>query len=308
MKTQSMKNTTETNYLERGRYFTLDQGFNTARTPVPAHIFLSERDTAFLANGASAHILCDQSSTIGGDVPATAPLLLASYIRLKPGAPLGLRSGGSAEIFYVIQGAGTLQWPDGLMHWQTGDVMLFPGGVDETLTALGDGNAVLWRCTNEPQLAYEGALPVPAGQSAIKPTRYEKSEMMKALAEAKKLTMKNGMKSMAIMLGTENSKNGTITPSLTLALNCVPAHDSQVPHRHNSVAVTLVLEGENCHSMVEAAKVPWSRYATFVTPATASHSHHNQADADALLLIVQDGGLYAHCRTMGFAITSNPPA
>jgi gentisate 1,2-dioxygenase len=115
--------------------------------------------------------------------------------------------------------------------------------------------------------------------------------------------MKNGMKSNAIMLGTEVSKNGTITPSLTLALNCIPARESQVPHRHNSVAISLVLDGDECHSTVDGTNVAWSRHATFVTPATASHSHHNQSNTDALLLIVQDGGLHAHCRTMGFAIT-----
>jgi gentisate 1,2-dioxygenase len=299
-----MENATEDAQVQRGRYFTLDQGFNSARTPVPAHSFLSERDAALSSGGHSEHILCDQSPIIGGEVPSTAPLLLASYIKLIPGEPLTLRSGGSAEIFYVIRGTGVTRWDnDGLMHWQEGDVMLLPGGVAETFSSQGDGNAVLWRCTNEPQLAYESSLPSPASVSPIKPTRYTKSDMLQALEDAKKLTMKNGMKSMAIMFGSEDSKNGTITPSLTLALNCVPARESQVPHRHNSVAVTLVLEGEQCHSMVAGAKVPWSRYATFVTPAAASHSHHNQAEKDALLLIVQDGGLYAHCRTMGFAIT-----
>jgi gentisate 1,2-dioxygenase len=298
-----MSDSLETSYRERARYFTLDQGFNTPRPPVPAHIFLSERDAAFATDAGSAHILCDQRSTIGGDVAATVPLLLASYVRLKPAEPLTLTSGGSSEILYAIQGNGTVQWNGGLMNWQAGDVMLFPGGIAETFIASGAENAVLWRCTNEPQLAYETTLPVPSEKSSIKPTHYAKSEMMGALAKARKLIMKNGMKSNAIMLGTETSKNGTITPSLTLALNCIPAHDAQVPHRHNSVAVTLVLEGENCHSMVDGIKVSWSRHATFVTPATASHSHHNQANTDALLLIVQDGGLYAHCRTMGFAIT-----
>ncbi len=38
-----------------------------------------------------------------------------------------------------------------------------------------------------------------------------------------------------------------------------------------------------------------------ITPPTELHSHHNEGRALALFLIVQDGGLYYHCRTMGFS-------
>jgi hypothetical protein len=37
-----------------------------------------------------------------------------------------------------------------------------------------------------------------------------------------------------------------------------------------------------------------------VTPPTSVHSHHNRGDGLGTWLIVQDGGLYYHCRTMGF--------
>jgi hypothetical protein len=38
-----------------------------------------------------------------------------------------------------------------------------------------------------------------------------------------------------------------------------------------------------------------------VTPPGAPHSHHNDGDRRALFLIVQDGGLHYHARTMGFS-------
>ena len=38
-----------------------------------------------------------------------------------------------------------------------------------------------------------------------------------------------------------------------------------------------------------------------ITPPADLHSHHNEGDRVALFLIVQDGGLYYHCRTMGFS-------
>jgi gentisate 1,2-dioxygenase len=295
-----------TTYVDRSRYLTLDQGFNLERPPLPAHIFSRERDEALLRDGESLRIPCDMRSCMGGDVEATVPLLLASYLRLKPGTPLEVKSGATSEIFYVIQGAGVTTWCGEQIRWQSGDVFLLPGGVNETHWAEDKGNAVLWQCTNEPQLAYEGALPPPIERSNIRPTHYPKAAMHRALDEAKKHEMKNGMKSMAIMLASESSKHGTLTPSLTLALNSVAAGTSQVPHRHNSVAISLVLEGESCHSVVDGSTVNWSRFATFVTPGGATHSHHNGSLANALLLIVQDGGLYYHCRTMGFAIVDSP--
>jgi quercetin dioxygenase-like cupin family protein len=304
-------------YVERSRYYTLDQGFNVGRPPVPPRIFTAERDEALASTGTasgaggSRSIPCDLSAAMGGGSIATAPLLLASYLRVVPGVPLQLRSGGTAEIFYAIRGGGTLAWGGGEMRFEQGDVMLLPGGGQEKICAgrrdgAEEGEAteatVLWRCTNEPQLAYDGAVPPPLGQARIRPTHFRRGDMLQALADAKKLTMRNGMKSMAIMLGSADSAQATIAPSLTLALNSIPPNDHQVPHKHNSVAISLVLAGKDCHSTVDDVTVPWSRYATFVTPAGAVHAHHNGSAEDAMLLIVQDGGLYAHCRTMGFAV------
>ena len=38
-----------------------------------------------------------------------------------------------------------------------------------------------------------------------------------------------------------------------------------------------------------------------ITPPTAAHSHHNDGDRLATFLIVQDGGLFYHCRTIAFS-------
>ena len=43
---------------------------------------------------------------------------------------------------------------------------------------------------------------------------------------------------------TEHLRN--IMPSITLAMNSLPAGESQRPHRHNSAALTLCVQGEGC--------------------------------------------------------------
>jgi gentisate 1,2-dioxygenase len=88
---------------------------------------------------------------------------------------------------------------------------------------------------------------------------------------------------------------------MTLALNSMEPGGSQRAHRHNSVAVTLPILGERCYSMIDGERVEWQPYATMVTPPGAAHSHHNDGNTLATFLIVQDGGLFYHCRTIGFA-------
>ena len=91
----------------------------------------------------------------------------------------------------------------------------------------------------------------------------------------------------------------SVTPTTTLALNTRSPGRAQRAHRHNSVAVMLPIEGERCYSMIDGERVDWQTYATMVTPLGAAHSHHNEGDRLATFLIVQDGGLFYHCRTIG---------
>ena len=103
--------------------------------------------------------------------------------------------------------------------------------------------------------------------------------------------------------GQEAIRN--VLPTLTVAMNTLPAGASQRPHRHNSVAVSLVIDGENCHSMVDGRRKDWAQWATTVTPATSVHSHHNGGDRRATFLIVQDGGFYYYTRALGFSFAES---
>lgn len=42
-------------------------------------------------------------------------------------------------------------------------------------------------------------------------------------------------------------------------------------------------------------------FSIMITPPADTHSHHNDGDHLARFLIVQDGGLHYHTRTMGFS-------
>ena len=97
----------------------------------------------------------------------------------------------------------------------------------------------------------------------------------------------------------EASRN--IHQTMTLGLNSLPAGASQRPHLHNSMALTLCLQGEGCHSSIGGERKDWSHHAVMLTPPGAPHSHHNEGSQRMECLIVQDGQLHHHMRTMGFA-------
>jgi hypothetical protein len=58
--------------------------------------------------------------------------------------------------------------------------------------------------------------------------------------------------------------------------------------------------------MVDHVRKDWQPYVTMVTPPASVHSHHNTGPGVANWLIVQDGGLHYHCRTMGFEFEDAP--
>jgi len=91
-----------------------------------------------------------------------------------------------------------------------------------------------------------------------------------------------------------------------LAMNSLPAGKVQRPHHHNSVAVTLCVESEGGYSITEGERIDWSPHAVFVTPPGEVHSHHNEGPLLTKFLIVQDGGIHYHCRTMGFTYDPKP--
>lgn len=292
-----------TPYQERSRFFSVDNAFNVKLADIPPHIFEAERDAAMAADGASEEIHCNLGGLVGSAGPATSPLMLASYIRLSAAQPLTVRYRASTEIYCVLKGSGSTRLRNECIQWSEGDVFVLPGGAQEVHEAAAPGGAVLWLCTNEPLLAFENLWPAPVDESSLRPTHYTRKMMEEALDEAMRHTRRNGKQARSVMLGMDAGGRSTVSPAFTLAFNSIAPNDFQMPHRHNSAAISLVLKCSDSYSMVEDQKVVWSRFATFLTPAGSMHSHHNPTSDEALLLIVQDGGLHYHCRTMGFSLT-----
>jgi gentisate 1,2-dioxygenase len=179
-------------------------------------------------------------------------------------------------------------------------VFLTPGDA-QTGLATTDARAVLWLVTNEPQLAFEGVEPVAGAPLSVDCVHYPAAEIARQLERVIAASRDDATAGIALIFSSERGERSrNILPTLTLSLNTLPAGEHQRAHRHNSAAVTLVLDGECAYSMVGDERCDWSPYATLVTPATEPHSHHNDGTQLARFLIVQDGGLHYYARTMDF--------
>lgn len=290
----------ETPYTLRARYYSSLDGFNIQKPKIPAHVFRAERDRAFDPGAPTGLIACDLSRELEIGFPATAPLVLARYARIRPGERLATRFAASGALYYVIRGSGESAQGADLIAWDEGDAFCLPGGGESLHTAAAD--SLLYVVTNEPMLAFERLQPPAPGRAPIEAAHFPADEIDRQLDAIHRLAMTAEMPGKSISFGTAGLEAAHVAlPSFTFSLNSLSPGETQRPHQHNAVAVTLIVQGERCYSMIDGRRVAWEPWTVMLTPPGEMHSHHNDGDRRALFLIVQDGGLHYHTRTMGFS-------
>ncbi|MFL5253262.1 MAG: hypothetical protein ACJ8AI_10275 [Rhodopila sp.] len=290
----------------RGRFFNTGNGFNVQLPPVPDRIFVDEPAQALDPAMPTGLIACDISADLACGFAATTPLVLAHYARIRAGESLTTDFVASGVIAYVMQGSGTTRCDGEDIAWSAGDLFILPGGAAADHTA-GDVDAVLWVVTNEPQLAFENLRPPAAGQAPTRVVHFAATEITRQIDLLYQVGRNEQIAGSALIFSAEEQE-GTrnILPTLTVAMNSLPGGAVQRPHRHNAVAVSLVIKGDRCFSVIDGKRKDWAPWATMITPPVSVHSHHNGGNEQALFLIVQDGGLYYHARAMGFAFAEQP--
>lgn len=278
----------------RARYFNSGNAFNVKLPEVPARRFAPPRADAF------GVFDCDESDALGCGFAATTPLMLARYMRVAPGEAMPLDVDATGSVWYVISGSGELGGMAEDLAFGAGDVFLLPAAQGHRLSA-GPAGALLWTVGNEPQLAFDGSRPPVASNALVEAVHYPADEIERQFELILSMGTSDATSGRALIFSSDRQEAArNLTPTLTLSFNTLEPQTHQRTHRHNSAAVTLVVQGEGCHSVVGDARCPWEPWATLVTPPGAPHSHHNAGPRRARFLIVQDGGLYYHARTMGF--------
>lgn len=296
----------DTAYTRRARYFDSGNAFNIVYSDVPGASFVAERDAALDPATGTGLIHCDQSAALGIPSPATSPLVLASYARIRKGESLTFDRRASVVLAYVIQGSGLAVQGNDRIAFGPADVFSLPGGIPIELTSPKE-DSVLWIVTNEPQLEFERVAPPRPGEALVEPTHFPAAQITNELVQAKARLAGSRVAGLAVVFASERLEaRKNISPTLTLAMNQLGPGEDQTAHSHNSVAVSLAISDDRCYSMVDGVRKDWQRFVTLVTPPTSVHSHHNRGASLANWLIVQDGGLHYHCRTMGFRFEDTP--
>ncbi|HCP00061.1 MAG: hypothetical protein CL573_01670 [Alphaproteobacteria bacterium] len=294
-------NDTNKDVIDRARYYSPANIFNVERPTIPQMAFVAERDRAMAPNAPTAWITLDIGAKIGLDEAATTPLMLARYARIAGGEALVGSFRASGEFYFVISGDGQATKGGETFSWTERDVFSLPGGGETRLVGGADG-AVLLQVTNEPELAFHGlAAPFPENAPA-RSVRYPMADVLAEMGRVRDEQDSDPSRTgRALHLTSErNGKSDAAHPSIKLAMNTLDPLSVQRPHRHNSVALTLPIEADNVYSLVEGNRIDWHQYALMITPPAELHSHHNEGSTPMLSLVIQDGGLYFRCRTIGF--------
>ena len=292
--------TPATKAAERARFFNSGNAFNIKLPAVPNAVFAAEPKKALDDATPTGFIPCDVAAEMACAFAATTPLILARYGRIRAGETLDADFEATGVITYVIEGSGRTTLGDETIDWGAGDIFIAPGGVGATHTA-GSEDAVLWIVTNEPMLSFENLRAPPADARATDLVHFTADEIKAQIDLLYEIDQDENVAGMALVMSSDKQQAGrNVLPSLTLAMNTLAPGAVQRAHKHNSVAVSLVIQGDNCFSMIDGERKDWAPWATTITPPTSVHSHHNEGSERALFLIVQDGGLYYHARAMGF--------
>lgn len=291
---------------ENGCYFeyttAADPIGSGAISPVPFAEFASELHET----GNTRLIPLDVSDKLGCPGPATSPALCANFVRILAGESLAINFNATSQLFYVMYGCGHSKFEDLHIPWKTGDFVVLPvGGQIQHHAEILAG---LYLIHDEPLLRYLGAK---ASIQRFKPTLYtadvslRELEMVKIQAE----TMHRNRVSV-LLANKAMDQTLTVTHTLWAMLGLLPKGAVQLPHRHQSVALDLILDCKpGCYTLVgqrisaqgeiiNPTRVDWKPYSAFITPPGYWHAHYNESSEQAHLIPLQDAGLQTYLRSL----------
>ena len=269
----------------------------TPRVPIrqfPAALHRAVEGTAILP--------LDLSTELGIEGPATSPALCASFVRVAVGDDLATRPVATSELYFVMGGSGRTEVADLTIAWGEGDVFVLPAG--RAAVHRADQEATFYRVTDEPLLRHLGVGPT---EPRFPPTRFRAADLQAELDRIVASPHALDRNRLSVLLATaEQTRTLTITNVLWAMYGVVPAGAVQQPHRHQSVALDLIISAPaGCYTLVgrqlsadgeivDPVRVDWETGGAFTTPPGLWHAHHNESTEPAYLLPVQDAGLLTH--------------
>ena len=300
--------------IENGLYYEYTKAADPLHSGAISNIPFTEFGSELYQTGPSRIIPLDISEQLGCTGPATSPALCANFVRILAEQTLSTNFNTTSLLFYVIHGRGQTDF-DGLeIPWKTGDFVVLPMGKEIRHFATID--SIFYLVHDEPLLSYLG---VKANKQRFKPTLYTSEDVLKELDKVKKEADAVNRNRISVLLANKQmDQTLTVTHTLWAMLGVLPKGAEQLPHRHQSVALDLILDCEpGCYTLagkklnangeiINATRINWKPYSVFITPPGYWHANYNESSSDARLLPFQDAGLHTYLRTLDIEFVNSP--
>ncbi|WP_165069786.1 cupin domain-containing protein [Paludisphaera rhizosphaerae] len=296
-----------------GQYFEYSRAADPIGAGIIPPIPFADFPASLHEQGPTGIIPLDLSEKLGQPGPATSPSLLASFMHILPGESIRVRPNASSQLYYVMRGRGRTDFGAKVFPWSTGDFVTLPAGDDAVHFA--DEDAALYWVHDEPMVRYLGAK---VETPTFRPTLYPAAEARAELARAEADPHAKNRNRVSVLLANKSCPlTRTVTPTLWAMFGILPVAAVQAPHRHQSVALDLILDAKpGCYTLVgqelgadgrivDPIRVDWHSASAFVTPPGLWHSHYNESGVPAYLLPIQDAGLQTYLRTLDIQFGRN---
>jgi gentisate 1,2-dioxygenase len=233
---------------------------------------------------------------------------VANFVRIRAGEQVATNPNATSQLYYVISGRGFSAVNGRLVRWEKGDFLTLPADSHATFNADSGSDAALYWVHDEPLLRHLGAA---ATEPRFRPTIFPRPDGVARLGEIAGRPGANDKSRVSVLLANaEEEQTLTITHVLWAMFGLLPPDQEQRPHRHQSVALDLILDAEpGCYTLlgtrldgrgniVNPTRVDWEAGGAFVTPPGLWHAHFNESGAPAHLIPIQDAGLHTYLRSL----------
>ena len=280
--------------------------FSAAVAPKVPAIPCMTFDRELHQQGATRIVPLDLSQQLQSIAPATSPIISAYFLRIRPQESLKTNSPATAQLFYVIRGKGKTESEYGTMEWSKGDLFTLPS-CGRVIHSAKEDTAIYW-VTDSALVNYLG---VRATKPRFQPCLYPSERLFSELKQMAQEPGASKRNRIGVLLGNKSTQlTRSLTHTLWALMVYLPGGTEQKPHRHNSVALDLVIDappgaytlvGKSLDAdgkIINGERVYWKSGSVFVTPPGLWHSHHNDSEQDAFILPIQDAAFQSYMRTL----------
>lgn len=217
-------------------------------------------------------------------------------------------SRASSNIFYVLDGEGTILFGDENINFKNGDIITLPFYSEFKIKS--QSTNLVWG-NDEALNDYLGVIP---NRRRFTPTIYCNKMLIDFVKKANEdenylKRNRNGVLLSNKQMVSENIN--TLTHTMWSLLNVIGPNIVQKPHRHNSIAIDLCISADDNKvytlmskdlnddgTVKNPIKRYWKKNTIFITPPGWWHSHHNESENEAWVFPIQDAGLYTYLNTL----------